>query len=128
MPHFIVEHSANIDEAQLDLPGLFEKLHNAALATGLFPLGGIRSRAHPCDTFRVADGNSEHCFVHLQVKIGAGRSDEEKQSAGKAFFDTLTNHLQPVFEQRGMGISFELGELPAVKFNQNNLHERLKQS
>ena len=81
MAHFILEYSANLDSTALALNPLFEKLHRAALGTGLFPLAGIRSRAHRCEHFRVADGNPEYSFVHLQVKIGAGRTEEEKQAA-----------------------------------------------
>jgi 5-carboxymethyl-2-hydroxymuconate isomerase len=44
MPHFIAECTDNIRE-QADLPGLFAKVNEALAATGIFPLGGIRSRA-----------------------------------------------------------------------------------
>lgn len=43
MPHFIAEYTDNI-EAEADLPGLFEKVHACLGASGVFPLGGIRSR------------------------------------------------------------------------------------
>ncbi|WP_339671025.1 5-carboxymethyl-2-hydroxymuconate Delta-isomerase [Dasania marina] len=126
MPHFILEHSTNIDDELLALDQLFEKLHNAALATKLYPLAGIRSRAHRCDNFRVANGNPNYAFLHLQVKIGAGRSDEEKQSSAQAFFKVLSEHLAPIQQQQGLGISFELNELPEVlKYNLNNLREHL---
>lgn len=52
MPHFIVECSDNIRE-EADLPRLFAKVNPALAATGIFPLAGIRSRAHWVDT---ADG------------------------------------------------------------------------
>lgn len=44
MPHFIAECTDNIRE-QADLPGLFAKVNEALAATGIFPIGGIRSRA-----------------------------------------------------------------------------------
>ena len=43
MPHFIAEYTDNI-EPQADLPGLFEKIHRVLGDSGVFPLGGIRSR------------------------------------------------------------------------------------
>ena len=46
MPHFIAECTDNIRE-QADLPGLFAKVNEALAATGIFPIGGIRSRALP---------------------------------------------------------------------------------
>ncbi len=55
MPHFIAECTDNIRE-QADLPGLFAKVNEALAATGIFPIGGIRSRAHWLDTWQMADG------------------------------------------------------------------------
>ncbi len=52
---FIAECSDNIRE-QADLPGLFAKVNEALAATGIFPIGGIRSRAHWLDT---ADGRRQ---------------------------------------------------------------------
>lgn len=126
MAHFILEYSSNLDSQSLALKALFEKLHAAAVESKLFPLAGIRSRAHRCEDFRVADGNPAYGFVHLQVKIGTGRSDEEKESATQLFFDTLCQHLQGIYDHQGLAISFEMTELPAVlKCNQNNLRSYL---
>lgn len=49
MPHFIVECTENIRE-EARLPELFASVNTALAATGIFPLGGIRSRAHWIDT------------------------------------------------------------------------------
>ena len=57
MAHFIYEYSANLPADQLDLPGLMEKMHTAAAASGIFPLSGMRSRAIRCEDFRIGDGH-----------------------------------------------------------------------
>ena len=44
VPHLIVEYSGNIED-QMDLAGLLDKLHEAAAESGIFPLGGLRTRA-----------------------------------------------------------------------------------
>lgn len=49
MPHFIVECTENIRQ-EARLPELFASVNTALAATGIFPLGGIRSRAHWIDT------------------------------------------------------------------------------
>ena len=127
MAHFILEYSDNLSEAALCLDSLFESLHNAAVDTGLFPLAGIRSRTHRCDSYRVADGSPEFAFVHLEVKLGAGRSEHDKSSAAKEFFDILSYHLEGLYQQQGLAVSFEMNELPeTLKFNKNNLREYLK--
>ena len=40
MPHLIVEYSANIEE-DLRLPELLSSLRDCAVASGVFPLGGL---------------------------------------------------------------------------------------
>ena len=87
MPHFIAECTDNIRE-QADLPGLFAKVNEALAATGIFPLGGIRSRAHWLDTWQMADGKHDYAFVHMTLKIGAGRSLESREEC-YAFFEDL---------------------------------------
>lgn len=127
MAHFILEYSSNLDSKNLALYILFEKLHQSAIDTTLFPLAGIRSRAHCCSDYRIADGNPDYAFVHLEVKLGAGRSDAEKSSAAEAFFNTLSQHLDATYQQQGLAISFEMNELPiTLKYNKNNLREYLK--
>ena len=125
MPHFILEHSGNLTNESLDLDGLFTRLINEAVGTGIFPLAGIRCRAHNCEHFRVADGTATFGFVHLHVRIGSGRSEEQKASAAKVLFAVLTEHLSAIYESQGLAISFELTELPVHKFNQNNLRDYL---
>ena len=125
MAHLILEYSANLDE-NLHIQALFENLIETAVATTLFPLAGIRCRAHRSEQYRIADGNPDFGFVHLHVRIGRGRSEEEKHSAAKALFDCLTDHLQKLYEQQGLAISFEMTELPeSLKYNQNNLRNYL---
>jgi len=44
MPHFIAEYSANIKD-DIDFKDFFGKVNTFLGSTGVFPLGGIRSRA-----------------------------------------------------------------------------------
>lgn len=128
MPHFILEHSGNLTDEMLELDTLFAHLVDNAVATGIFPLAGIRCRAHRCEHFRVADGTKTFGFVHLNVRIGAGRSEDDKAKSAKILFDVLTEHLSALYDNQGLAISFELTELPAHKFNKNNLRDYLAQS
>lgn len=122
MAHFIYEYSANLPAAQLDLPGLMEKMHAAAADSGTFPLAGIRSRALRYEDFRVGDGNPENGFLNLSMKVGAGRDLDTRMAIGRTLFDILIEHLQPLFESRGLAVSFEMRELEEqVKFNHKNI-------
>ena len=126
MPHFIVECTENIRE-QADLPGLFAKVNEALAATGIFPLGGIRSRAHWVDTWQMADGRHDYAFVHMTLKIGAGRSLESREEVGGMLFALIKAHFAELMAARYLALSFELDELhPTLNYKQNNVHALFK--
>ncbi|WP_375753624.1 5-carboxymethyl-2-hydroxymuconate Delta-isomerase [Vibrio sp. HN007] len=126
MPHLIVEYSANIED-ELDLPELLKTLNETAVSTGVFPLGGIRSRAIRCEHFRVAEGDPENAFIHLTTKVGSGRPEEVLKQAGDSIFEAFTGFLDPIFNRRYLSIGFELTELhPTLNYKKNNIHEKLK--
>ena len=126
MPHFIAECTDNIRE-QADLPGLFAKVNEALAATGIFPIGGIRSRAHWLDTWQMADGKHDYAFVHMTLKIGAGRSLESRKEVGEMLFALIKTHFAALMTARYLALSFELDELhPTLNYKQNNVHALFK--
>ena len=126
MPHFIAECTDNIRE-QADLPGLFAKVNEALAATGIFPIGGIRSRAHWLDTWQMADGKHDYAFVHMTLKIGAGRSLESREEVGEMLFALIKTHFAALMASRYLALSFELDELqPTLNYKQNNVHALFK--
>ncbi|MEG5464804.1 5-carboxymethyl-2-hydroxymuconate Delta-isomerase [Enterobacter chuandaensis] len=126
MPHFIAECTDNIRE-QADLPGLFAKVNDALAATGIFPIGGIRSRAHWLDTWQMADGRHDYAFVHMTLKIGAGRSLESREAVGEMLFALIKAHFAELMAERYLALSFELDELhPTLNYKQNNVHALFK--
>ncbi|WP_434262225.1 5-carboxymethyl-2-hydroxymuconate Delta-isomerase [Enterobacter hormaechei subsp. xiangfangensis] len=126
MPHFIAECTDNIRE-QADLPGLFAKVNEALAATGIFPLGGIRSRAHWLDTWQMADGKHDYAFVHMTLKIGAGRSLESREEVGEMLFALIKTHFAALMAGRYLALSFTMEELdPTLNYKQNNVHALFK--
>lgn len=128
MPHFIVEYTDNIKE-DADIPGLLRKLHATMLAqNGVFPLGGIRLRAHELKHYFVADGNPENAFVHAVLKIGQGRSPEVKAKVCQELFATMKAHFfSPGKEDRPLALSMEFHEFDENgTFRHNTIHARLK--
>ena len=126
MPHLIVEYSANIED-QISLDALLDKLHTCALHTGVFPLGGLRVRAHRADAFRIADKAPDNGFVHVTALIGHGRPLDVQQRAAEELFAVLTKHLEPLFEKSPLALSLNVQEFhPVLNFKKNNLHEYVK--
>ncbi len=126
MPHVIIEYSANVRE-RIALDRLIERLHTTAIGTGVFPLGGTRTRAVERRDYRIADGHPDNGFVHVTMRIGHGRDADTKMRAAQAVFDALCDHLGPLYDTAPLGISFEVQELdPVLNFKKNNLHEYVK--
>ncbi|OKP01075.1 5-carboxymethyl-2-hydroxymuconate Delta-isomerase [Xenorhabdus eapokensis] len=126
MPHFYAECTENIREAAR-LPELFAKVNQALADTGIFPLGGIRSRAIWLDTWQMADGKQDYAFVHMTLKIGAGRSLEDRQKVGEMLFGLIKTHFSELMTRRYLGLSFTMEELdPILNYKSNNVHNLFK--
>ncbi len=126
MPHIVLEYSANLS-AQLDFGAFLESLRDSALATGVFPLGGIRVRAYQAGHYLIADGHPDNAFVHITLRVGHGRGLETRKRACEAIFATACEFLQPLYDRLPLGISLEMQEIDAVlTAKKNNLHEYVK--
>lgn len=110
MPHFLIDYSANLED-RLDLPGLLVAIRDAAVATGVFPLAGIRVRAVRVDHVLMADGNPDHAYLDVAIRIGAGRDLATKQRALAAVFAAVEAYVQPVMERSSLMLSMELREI-----------------
>lgn len=127
MAHLIVEYSANL-RGRLDLPQLLRSLHQAALATGIFPVGGLRTRAYAAESYCIADGHPENAFIHVSVRVGHGRDLPTRRKACEQIFTAACDQLSELFARTPLGISVEMQELdPQLSFKKNNLHEHVKQ-
>ncbi len=124
MPHFIVEYTSNL-RSETDIPALLKKLNTTAIGMdGLFPLGGIRARAMEIEDYCIADGSHDAAFVHVTIKIGRGRTDEQKERICETLFGAVKDHFADVFARRPLALSLELVELndPWTR-RHNNLHK-----
>ncbi len=123
MPHLLVEYSANLEPA-LDIPALIAAVHAAALETGVFPIGGLRTRAVRRDLFCIADGHADNGFIHIQARIGSGRPAEVRQRAAEQIFARLKAMTATHFAAHPLGLTLELVEIdPTGSLKHNNLHE-----
>jgi len=109
------------------LEGFVRAVHDAALATGIFPIGGMRTRAYESEAYLIADGHPDNAFVHLSVRVGHGRDLAVRRKACEQIFRAACGQLAELFERIPLGISVEMQELdPELSFKKNNLHEYVK--
>jgi 5-carboxymethyl-2-hydroxymuconate isomerase len=126
MAHIVIEHSDNL-RGNLDVPQLVRSLHQAALGTGIFPIGGLRTRAYATCAYCIADGHPQNAFVHVSVRVGHGRDLATRRSACERIFAAACDHLAPLYERIPLAISVEMAELdPELSFKRNNIHEHVK--
>ncbi len=123
MPHVIIEYSANLD-GDLAMPALAASLHRAALETGVFPIGGCRTRLARREHYVIGDGHPDNRFIHVQARIGAGRPADVRQRAAEQIFAALKRETAAVFASRPLGLTLEIVEIdPVGALKHNNLHE-----
>jgi len=132
MSHMTLEYSGN-----LRISGRFSELCRklAQFMTSLevdgqavFPPGGVRVRAIPCDEFCIADGTlTDAAFVHAVLKIGAGRSEAAKRATVTGLFDIIKAHFADDYARRGLALSLEFNEFSeSGTLKHNNLHALLR--
>jgi 5-carboxymethyl-2-hydroxymuconate isomerase len=126
MPHLTVEYSANLDGA-VDLNALCRALLQALLDSGLVERGAPRVRAVRCDAFAIADDLPENSFIDMSLRLGAGRSHEDKRNLGDALIAAARPLLAEQFAQPHFALSLEVREIdPDLSWKLNTMHARLR--
>jgi len=110
MPHFHVDYSANLEE-RLEISGLLTVLRDAAMETGVFPLAGIRIRATACDHWIIADGNPDHAFLDISIRLRAGRPAEAKKQATEHIFAAAEAFCADVMATSSFMLSLEMRDI-----------------
>jgi 5-carboxymethyl-2-hydroxymuconate isomerase len=107
VPHIHIEYSSNLEE-RLDITGLLVVLRDAALETGLFPLAGIRVRATPARHVLIADGNPDHAFLDISLRLRGGRELDVRKKATDEIYGKVRAYCAETLETSSFLLSFEM--------------------
>lgn len=123
MPHLRFDYSKGLED-HLSMPGLCAALRDALEETGLFPVGGIRVRGHAADCTAIADGHDDCLFCDIELRIGEGRSREDRERIVAAVYAAARAHMEPALQGRPVALSMELREIDATfsEKSWNTLH------
>ncbi len=110
MPHCILEYSANVVD-QPDTTRLLMEIHDTLMATGLFTLADIKSRAIRHEQYVIGDGDPERAFVTLNIQILQGRSDEVKAQISEAALEVLKRAFPESLRQRKCSLTVQVSEI-----------------
>ncbi len=126
MPHLIIQYSENLGE-QVNMTELCTVMSKAMQQTGLFPLAGIRVRAHPMPHNSIADEHPNNAFADFIFRIGEGRSDAQKAVAGTALMAAAKSVFAIQLTQPHFVLSLEIVEISKpFSWKTNSIHPRLK--
>ena len=110
MPHIQIDYSGNL-EPKLDIAALCRALRDAAAETGVFPVAGIRVRATACTHWEIADGNPEHAFLDISVRLRGGRSLEIRKQATAHIFDAAQAYCAELMDSSPFMLSLEMRDI-----------------
>jgi 5-carboxymethyl-2-hydroxymuconate isomerase len=108
MPHLTLEYTDNL---YFDVQTLLARLHTELVATGAVNLKGIKSRAMRHTEYRIADGNPEYAFVHVNLLIREGRPLEVQKDAAQRVMVVLKQTFGHRFESGYLSLSVDIKEM-----------------
>lgn len=110
MPHIQIDYSANLEQVA-DMSGLCEAIRATAATVDAFPLAGIRVRAVRVDHYAIADGNPDHGFVDISVRLRAGRAPDVKRAAIQQLFEAAQSFLADAMQVHPIALSLEMRDI-----------------
>lgn len=126
MAHFMIDYSANLEEA-VDWSGFCDRIRRTAIDTGVFPMAGIRVRAFRADHVSIADGDRQHGYIDISVRLRGGRTMEARKSATAALFTAAEDFLKPLMQTRSIALSMEMRDIdPELAPKTGTIRDHLK--
>lgn len=125
MPHLILEYSDNLD-GLVAWPEICERFRAAMAGLDLFPVAGVRVRAHAARAYAIADGDERNSFAHLILRVGAGRDELSRKEAGQVLFDLARELFAERLTSGYFALSMEMVEIHAVlTWKANGIRRRM---
>ena len=128
MPHLIIQYSANVEKT-LDMSSLCSAMYDVMLSSGVFPLAGIRVRAFSADHAVIADQLPDNGFVDMVLRMGEGRSTEDKKKVGQSIMTQAESVCAELLDKPHFALSLEIVEISReFSWKTNTMHARLAES
>ena len=125
MAHLVIQFSPELSK-NYNFDNLVNSLRTIMIKTGIFPVGGIRERAWPTVYSSIADGNQKNKYVDILLRMGKGRSLEEKKNVGEEIISFCKIFFKQETEKDYFALSLEIIEIDAeLSWKFNTIHNRL---
>jgi 5-carboxymethyl-2-hydroxymuconate isomerase len=92
----------------------------------VFPLAGIRVRATACTHVVMADGNPDHAFLDLSVRLRGGRDLATRKAATATIFAAAEAYCAPVMASSSFMLSMEMRDIdPELSLKASSIRDYL---
>jgi len=95
MPNLVLEYSNSVDE-RVNVQGLLEDLHKAAMDSGLFDESSVKSRALRYHTWLIGNEGDSQDFIHIRFYLLSGRDEEQKRALSRQLMAVLQEQANQV--------------------------------
>jgi 5-carboxymethyl-2-hydroxymuconate isomerase len=124
MPHLVILYTSNLD-TKIDMTALCRGMADAMLSVRdesgkqVYPTGGTRVLAYPAPHYAVADGGAsgraaggsgDYAFVYMNLRMGKGRSEATKATAGNILSAAAKLHFADLLATEHIGITVQIDE------------------
>ena len=105
MPHCIVEYADNLSN-QFAVTQLLDKVFTGTLMSGLFEAKDIKTRAIAFDHYQSAGQSERADFIHIEVKLLAGRNMLQRKLLSKSILDAVLT-----LDIKAVSVTVEINDL-----------------
>lgn len=110
MPHIILELSNNIIETQYD--DILLQINKTLVENLPTKLDSCKGRIIFHKNFLVGDGNEHNAFIHANIEVLSGRSDEVLEVTSQKIINLLQTLFHESIKLLNPAISVSVGILP----------------
>lgn len=126
MPHITIDYSANMED-RIDLAAFCDALRKAAIETGVLPMAGVRVRAIRANHVSVADGDPQHGYIDIALRLRGGRDLDTRKAATAHVFAAAEKFLASAMARYSIALSFEMRDIdPALSPKSGTIRDHLK--
>lgn len=115
MPQFTLEYTSNITQP-IDFQALFANFHGILSEQGGVRIKNCKSRAVRRDEFRIGAGEANGAFVHVDLLLAEGRSQDWMQRIGGALLAALEAMFEPSKQILDLQITLYIRDLRRERY------------
>ncbi len=125
MAYLTLQYSDNL-EKHLHFEKICDSLRLVMLDQKIFPKAGVRVRAYPISSYSIADGHSENAFIDMILRIGMGRSEDQKLKTGEMLMMELETNVEKLLKTGFLALALEIIEIDSkFSWKMNPIHKRI---